>query len=71
MGVRKRYHNKPLGTGIALAVIDASRHNAVRRGVKMVETSWILESNAGMRNLMEHMGGRISKRYRMYEKSIE
>jgi hypothetical protein len=71
MGVRKRYHNKPLGTGIALAVIDASRHNAVRRGVKMVETSWILESNAGMRNLMEHMGGRISKRYRMYEKLIE
>jgi hypothetical protein len=36
----------------------------------MVETSWILEDNDGMRKIMEHIGGEISKRYRMYEKQL-
>ena len=38
--------------------------------MKMVETSWILEDNEGMRKIMEHIGGNISKRYRMFEKAL-
>jgi len=70
MGVRKAYHHTALGPGIAIALIDSVRKSAHRRGVKMVETSWILEDNAGMRKIMEHIGGKISKRYRVYEKSL-
>jgi hypothetical protein len=29
-----------------------------------------LENNTGMRNIIETIGGRISKRYRMYEKNL-
>ena len=32
--------------------------------------SWILESNKGVRNIIEKFGSRITKRYRMYEKSL-
>ena len=32
--------------------------------------SWILEDNAGMRNIIETIGGRQTKRYRVYEKSL-
>ncbi len=51
-------------------VIHAMREPALRKGVKLVEMSWILEDNAGMRNIIESIGGRVSKRYRMYEKHL-
>lgn len=70
MGVRKRFRNTPLGSGIALAVIDAVQRNALQRDIVTVETSWILENNSGMRSIMELIGGTISKRYRMFEKAL-
>jgi GNAT superfamily N-acetyltransferase len=70
MGVRQAYQNTRLGPGLAFATIDAARRAAVRRGMKRVELSWILESNQGMRNIIEKIGGNVNKRYRMYEKSL-
>jgi hypothetical protein len=32
--------------------------------------SWIIEDNQGMRNIIETLGGRLTKRYRLYEKRI-
>jgi hypothetical protein len=40
------------------------------RGLERVEMSWILDHNHGVRNIIESVGGRITKRYRMYEKSL-
>ena len=70
MGVRKKYQHTRLGPGLALAVIHAVRNASVARGIRSVEMSWILEDNAGMRNIIETIGGRVSKRYRMYEKTL-
>lgn len=70
MGVRKSFHNTPLGPGLAFLVIDAVRHHLVSRGVQQVELSWILEDNDGMRNIIEAIGGRDYKRYRVYEKEL-
>lgn len=70
MGVRRSFHNTPLGPGLAFLVIDAVRHHLVARGVEQVELSWILEDNAGMRNIVETIGGRDYKRYRVYEKHL-
>jgi hypothetical protein len=70
MGVRRSFHHTPLGPGLAFLVIDAVRHHLVARGVKQVELSWILEDNAGMRNIVEAIGGRDYKRYRVYEKAL-
>jgi hypothetical protein len=70
MGVRKSFHNTPLGPGLAFLVIDAVRHHLVARGVEQVELSWILEDNDGMRNIIEAIGGRDYKRYRVYEKEL-
>jgi hypothetical protein len=70
MGVRQKFQRTRLGPGLAFAVIHAVRNASVARGVKRVEMSWILENNAGMRNIIETIGGRVSKRYRMYEKSL-
>lgn len=70
MGVRRSFHNTPLGPGLAFLVIDAVRHHLVARGVEQVELSWILEDNDGMRNIIEAIGGRDYKRYRVYEKEL-
>jgi hypothetical protein len=70
MGVRRAYHHTRMGPGLAFLVIDAARAAARRTGLNEVELSWILDDNMGMRNIIETIGGRISKRYRMYEKPL-
>jgi hypothetical protein len=51
-------------------VIDAVRKQMHARGVTNVEMGWILEDNAGMRNIIETIGGQAYKRYRVYEKQL-
>jgi hypothetical protein len=70
MGVRQKYQRTRLGPGLAFAVIHAVRNASVARGIRSVEMSWILENNAGMRNIIETIGGTVSKRYRMFEKVL-
>ncbi len=70
MGVRKKYQNTRLGPALAFLVIDAARQQIHQRGAREIELSWILEDNAGMRNIIESIGGRVYKRYRVYERKL-
>lgn len=70
MGVRKRFHHIPLGMALAFMVIDAPRQAALARGIKKVEMSWILEDNQAMRSMLESIGSKEYKRYRLYEKIL-
>ena len=70
MGVRKACQQKRLGPALAFMVIDAVRQGLIRRNIRNVELSWILEDNSGMRNIIETIGGTVSKRYRVYEKPL-
>jgi hypothetical protein len=70
MGVRKKYYRTPLGAALAFLMVDAVRDAVRRRGIETVELSWILEDNAGMRNIIEACGGSVYKRYRIYEKDV-
>lgn len=71
MGVRKRLQHTRRGPALAFLVIDAVRQALIRRGVRDVEMSWILDGNAGMRNIIESIGGTPYKRYRIYSKSLQ
>lgn len=70
MGVRKQFHNTLPGIALAFKVIDAPRKFIKSRGIGHVELSWILEDNQSMRAILEKIGGREYKRYRIYEKSL-
>jgi len=70
MGVRREYQHTRLGPALAFMVIDAARRGLIRRGIRSVELSWILEDNHGMRNIIETLGGKAYKRYRIYEKDL-
>lgn len=70
MGVRQIHQNSRLGPTLALLLIEALYAPFVKRKIHALEMSWILESNTGMRNILEHIGAYIYKRYRIYEKQI-
>ncbi len=70
MGVRKKYQETPLGAVLAFGMIDAVRHAGRRRRIERVELSWILEDNAGMRNMLNAIGSAPYKTYRIYEKGL-
>jgi hypothetical protein len=71
MGVRREYHHTPLGAALAFLVVNAVSDPVRRRGIDNVELSWILEDNAGMRNIIRAVGGNAYKRYRIYEKDLQ
>ena len=70
MGVRKQYQNSSLGLTLALMVCNAARVCARATGIEAVEMSWILENNRGMRSILDNIGSKEYKRYRIYEKSL-
>jgi hypothetical protein len=70
LGVLKEFQHTRLGPTLAFMVTNELRTSLLKRGVTSVEMSWILEGNDGMRNIIEGIGGKIYKRYRMYEKGL-
>jgi GNAT superfamily N-acetyltransferase len=71
MGVRRRFQGGSMGAAISFGMIDHIRHALHESGVRKVEMSWILEDNKGMNSLIHAMGGKLSKRYRMYGRAID
>jgi hypothetical protein len=69
-GVRRRYHRTPLGAALAGLLLQALRDNGVRHGFTHAELSWILEDNVAVRRVIEGVGGRRYKTYRIYEKAL-
>lgn len=70
MGVRQQYQATRFGPIIALLLIEALREPFLRRDITALEMSWILESNTGMRTILERIGADPYKRYRLYEKQL-
>ncbi len=70
MGVRKKYHNSPLGSALAFTAVGAIYHELIANGFQSAELSWVLESNLAMRRMIEACGARHYKTYRVYEKAL-
>ncbi|WP_312158415.1 N-acetyltransferase [Pantoea piersonii] len=70
MGIRQEYQFSRMGPIIALLLIEALRAPFAKRNIDALEMSWILESNTGMRTILEKIGAAPYKRYRLYEKEL-
>jgi len=66
LGVKPEYQH----TGVAAALYEAHFDAAERTPQKWGEMGWILETNDAMNRGMEGMGGRLVKRYRVYEQAL-
>ena len=67
LGVMPEYQH----TGVAAALYLEHFDMAERTNRKWGEASWILETNTSMNRGLEAMGGRIVKRWRVYERLLE
>ena len=67
LGVKPEYQH----TGVAAAFYVEHFKMAAATPQKGGEMGWILETNTAMNRGMEAMGGRVVKRYRMYEKELD
>ncbi len=70
MGVRRKFQNGLPGAVLALSVIDEVYTYNKNRGVQGAELSWVLETNTRVRHLIESVGARHYKTYRIYERTI-
>jgi ribosomal protein S18 acetylase RimI-like enzyme len=66
LGVKPEFQH----LGVAARLYVEHFDTAARRPQRGGETGWILETNEAMNRGMEAMGGRIVKRYRMYERPL-
>jgi hypothetical protein len=55
---------------VPFLIIESMRQRALQKGMREFELSWILEDNLPMRSIIEALGGRAYKTYRLYEKSL-
>ncbi|MBE2318234.1 hypothetical protein DVA67_019790 [Solirubrobacter sp. CPCC 204708] len=66
LGVKHAYQH----TGVAAALYVEHFDTASRTPQKWGEMGWILESNKNMNRAMEAMGGRVVRRFRVYERVL-
>lgn len=67
LGVKPEYQH----TGVAAKLYVEHFNAAAERPQKGGEMGWILETNTPMNRGMEAMGGRVVKRYRVYERMLD
>ena len=70
LGVRKKFQDGLIGSALAISVIDKVRNYHISRGTTSCEMSWVLEDNTAMRHIIEELGAKPYKTYRIYEKEL-
>ena len=66
LGVKPEYQHTGVAAGLYIEHFDMAESTPQKWG----EMGWILETNDAMNRGMEGMGGRVVKKYRMYEREL-
>ena len=66
LGVKPEYQHLGIAAAFYIRHLEHADPNGIDRG----EMGWILEVNEAMNRAMEGMGGKVVKRYRLYEKEL-
>jgi GNAT superfamily N-acetyltransferase len=66
LGVKPEYQHTGIAAAFYIRHLEEASPDAVWGG----ETGWILEVNEPMNRAMEGMGGKVVKKYRLYEKGL-
>ncbi|MBX9725936.1 MAG: hypothetical protein K2X09_01615, partial [Rickettsiales bacterium] len=70
MGIRPKFRDGVMGAALSAKLIYDIRVACLKRNIRWVEMSWILDDNTPMIRLIEAVGGQCYKRYRLYEKAV-
>lgn len=67
LGVKREYRHTGVAAGLYLKHLETAGKPGTITGGEM---GWILETNEPMNRAMEGMGGKVVKKYRVYEKAL-
>ena len=70
MGVRRRVAGTLIGSALPLQLIGTALAASAVFGFHSIELSWILEDNRPMRRILDRLGARAYKTYRVYGKRL-
>lgn len=70
LGIRKRIRHVRKYAGLSTYMYVEMNRGAERTGVKWGELSWTLEDNSPVNVGIKLMGGKVYKKYRLYERAI-
>ena len=70
LGIRKKFRHVRKYGGLSAYLYVTANHAAELLGLKHGELGWTLEDNAAINAGIRLMGGKVVKRYRIYEKEI-
>ncbi|MEZ4296955.1 MAG: hypothetical protein R3B70_18465 [Polyangiaceae bacterium] len=70
LGIRKKYRGVRRYGGLSAYLYTAMNNSAHLYGLERGELGWTLEDNAAINAGIRLMGGKIVKRYRVYEKEL-
>jgi GNAT superfamily N-acetyltransferase len=65
-GILQEYRN----TGVSYLLYSEMEKNAIKKGYEWCETSWQLEDNEAINRFVASLGGKVYKKYRLFEKNI-
>lgn len=64
--VRPDCRNSGISAMLAVSILEEAR----RRNMQLIDSHLVLEKNPEIRRLLERFGGRVEKRFRIYEKAL-
>ena len=70
LGIRKKYRHVKKYAGLSTYLYVRMNRAGQRCGIKWGELSWTLEDNGPVNVAIRFMGGKIYKRYRLYEREL-
>ena len=70
LGIKQKHQNQLTGSALAFMLIKAIKQVAYDTGVVEHEMSWVLEDNKRLNKILESLGGKRYKTYRVYEKKL-
>jgi GNAT superfamily N-acetyltransferase len=70
IGVASKWQGTRVGALAVSLLLAEAIEQARKGGVEEIEISWMLETNRAVLNLVERLNARITRRFRIYERSI-
>jgi hypothetical protein len=70
LGIRKKYRNQRKYAGLSAYLYAKLNQSGQKLGIEWGELSWTLEDNGPVNVGIKFMGGKIYKKYRIFEKNI-
>lgn len=70
LGIREKYRRQKKYMPLALALIAELNRRGYQRGYEWGELSWTLEDNGPVNAMIRAAGGKIYKKYRIYEQAL-